>query len=314
MKLSVIVPCYNEEENVCLFYKEFVRVFKHFKYEYELVFVNDGSKDKTWEKLQELCINSKENIKIINFSRNFGKEAAMYAGLKEASGDFFSLIDADLQQRPEVLLEMFDILDSNDEYDCVAAYQKVRNEGTILKFFKDCFYKLINKISDVNFIQGASDFRVFRKCVRDAIIEIGERQRFTKGIFSFVGFNTYFMSYKAEERVNGVSKWSFVSLFKYAISGIVSFSTFPLKLPVFLGVLLVLIALIFLIIGLIFEISLVIVMLFFLLIFLSGLQFIVIWVVGQYIAMIYGEVKQRPIYIVRDILTSDEKKKVSKKK
>lgn len=314
MKLSVIVPCYNEEENVCLFYKEFVRVFKHFKYEYELVFVNDGSKDKTWEKLQELCINSKENIKIINFSRNFGKEAAMYAGLKEASGDFFSLIDADLQQRPEVLLEMFDILDSNDEYDCVAAYQKVRNEGTILKFFKDCFYKLINKISDVNFIQGASDFRVFRKCVRDAIIEIGERQRFTKGIFSFVGFNTYFMSYKAEERVNGVSKWSFVSLFKYAISGIVSFSTFPLKLPVFLGVLLVLIALIFLIIGLIFEISLVIVMLFFLLIFLSGLQFIVIGVVGQYIAMIYGEVKQRPIYIVRDILTSDGKKKVSKKK
>lgn len=308
MKLSVIVPCYNEEKNVGLFYREFVKVFKRFRYDYELVFVNDGSKDDTFNELKRICNNSKENIKVINFSRNFGKEAAMYAGLNEASGDVFSLIDADLQQRPEVLLEMFNILDSNSEYDCVAAYQEKRNEGFVLKFFKNSFYKLINKISNVRFTQGASDFRVFRKGVRDAIVEMGERHRFTKGIFSFVGFNTYFMPYKVEERANGESKWSFVSLFKYAISGIVSFSTFPLKISTFLGGLSILGSFIYLVVSLFLGIDLSMMMLFFLITFFSGVQLLVIGILSQYVSMMYDEVKCRPIYLVKDIVVSKKKK------
>lgn len=304
MRLSVIVPCYNEEMNVNLFHDEFVKVFKKFKYDYELIFVNDGSKDNTYGELKNLCENSKNNIRVVNFSRNFGKEAAMYAGLKEAYGDYISIIDADLQQKPEVLLEMVDILSNNEEYDCVAAYQEVRNEGKILKFFKNCFYNLINKISDVRFVQGASDFRVFKKVVRDAMVEMGERNRFTKGIFSFVGFNTYFMPYKAEERVNGESKWSFISLFKYAISGIVAFSTLPLKIATFLGGLTLIGSFIYLIVGLCLNLNVTILMLFFMISFFSGVQLLVVGVLSQYMSMMYGEVKKRPVYIARDILIS----------
>ena len=166
MKLSIVVPCYNEEKNVSLFYEEFTKVFKKFKGEYEFVFVNDGSRDNTFSELKKLCDSKSGNIKAINFSRNFGKEAAMYAGLCEASGEYVSIVDADLQQRPEVLLDMYNTLIKDDSYDCVAAYQEVRSEGFVLKFFKDAFYKLINKISDVEFVRGASDFRVFKRSVR----------------------------------------------------------------------------------------------------------------------------------------------------
>jgi len=309
MKLSVIVPCYNEEKNVNLFHDEFVKVFKNFKYDYELVFVNDGSKDNTYKELKKICENSKSNIKVVNFSRNFGKEAAMYAGLKEATGDYVSIIDADLQQRPEVLLKMVNVLISNEEYDCVAAFQEVRNEGKLLKFFKNSFYRLINKISDVRFVQGASDFRVFKKIVRDAMLEMSENNRFTKGIFSFVGFNTYFMPYKAEDRLNGESKWSFISLFKYAISGIVSFSTMPLKIATFLGGITLIGAFIYLIVGLCLNINIMTLMLFFMISFFSGVQLLVVGVLSQYMSMMYGEVKKRPIYIARDILTSKSLKK-----
>jgi len=309
MKLSVIVPCYNEEKNVNLFHDEFVKVFKNFKYDYELVFVNDGSKDNTYKELKKICENSKSNIKVVNFSRNFGKEAAMYAGLKESLGDYVSIIDADLQQRPEVLLKMVNVLISNEEYDCVAAFQEVRNEGKLLKFFKNSFYRLINKISDVRFVQGASDFRVFKKIVRDAMLEMSENNRFTKGIFSFVGFNTYFMPYKAEDRLNGESKWSFISLFKYAISGIVSFSTMPLKIATFLGGITLIGAFIYLIVGLCLNINIMTLMLFFMISFFSGVQLLVVGVLSQYMSMMYGEVKKRPIYIARDILTSKSLKK-----
>lgn len=308
MRLSVVIPCYNEEENVSLFHDEFSKAFASFKHKYELIFVNDGSNDNTFGELKKICSNSKENIKIVNFSRNFGKEAAMYAGLKEATGDFVSLIDADLQQRPEVLLEMVNFLENNENYDCVCAYQDVRNEGRVLRFFKNCFYKLINMISDVDFVQGASDFRVFKKCVRDAIVDLDERQRFTKGIFSFVGFKTHFMPYRAEARVNGKSKWSFISLFKYAISGIVAFSTLPLKIATFLGGFTIVGSFIYLVVSLILKIKFSTMMLFFMISFFSGVQLLFIGIFSQYMAMMYDEVKKRPIYIARDIITNDNKK------
>ena len=308
MKLSIVVPCYNEEKNVSLFYDEFVRVFKKIKGDYEFVFVNDGSRDNTFIELKKLCDMKTSNIKVVNFSRNFGKEAAMYAGLKEASGEYVSLVDADLQQRPEVLLNMYETLIEDDSYDCVAAYQESRSEGFVLKFFKDCFYKLINKISDVDFVRGASDFRVFKRSVRDSIIELGENNRFTKGIFSFVGYKTHFMPYKAEERANGVSNWSFVSLFKYAISGIVAFSTLPLKISTFLGGLTLIGSFIYLIVALILNVNVTTMMLFFLLSFFSGVQLLVIGVFSHYMSVMYSEVKKRPIYIAKDVISVSKKK------
>ena len=212
MKLSIVVPCYNEEKNVSLFYDEFVKVFKKFKGEYEFVFVNDGSRDNTFGELKKLCDMKASNIKVVNFSRNFGKEAAMYAGLKEASGEYVSLVDADLQQRPEVLLNMYETLIKDDSYDCVAAYQESRSEGFVLKFFKDCFYNLINKISDVDFVRGASDFRVFKRSVRDSIIELGETNRFTKGIFAWIGFNAKYLPYDVEPRGSGKTSFGFKNL------------------------------------------------------------------------------------------------------
>jgi len=308
MKLSIVVPCYNEEKNVSLFYEEFVKAFKKVKDEYEFVFVNDGSRDNTFLELKKLCENINSNIKIVNFSRNFGKEAAMLAGLKEASGEYVSIVDADLQQRPEVLLEMYNILIKNENYDCVAAYQESRNEGTVLKLFKNAFYRLINKISDVEFVQGASDFRVFKKSVRDAIINMEEYHRFTKGIFSFVGFNTYFVPYKAEERVNGASKWSFIGLFKYAISGIIAFSTLPLKISSFLGGLTIVGSFLYLIIALILDVNVATMMLFFIISLFSGVQLLTIGIFSHYMATMYSEIKKRPVYIVRDFISVSKKK------
>lgn len=308
MKLSIVVPCYNEEKNVSLFYEEFTKVFKKFKDEYEFIFVNDGSKDNTFLELKKLCENKNSNIKAINFSRNFGKEAAMYAGLCEASGEYVSIVDADLQQRPEVLFDMYNTLVKDDSYDCVAAYQEVRSEGFVLKFFKDAFYKLINKISDVEFVRGASDFRVFKKSVRDSIVSMGEVNRFTKGIFSFVGFKTYYMPYKACERANGVSNWSFVSLFKYAISGIVAFSTLPLKISTFLGGLTLIGSFIYLIIALILSVNITTMMLFFIITFFSGVQLLTIGIFSHYMSVMYGEIKNRPIYIAKEIISVSKKK------
>jgi len=307
-KISVIVPCYNEEEVVNIFYdttKEIVNKIEN--YYFEFIFVDDGSRDKTLEKLVALA-SEHEDVKYITFSRNFGKEAAMYAGLTEADGDYISIVDADLQQRPEVLLEMFNFLINNQSYDCVAAFQESRREGKVLQFFKRCFYGLINKISDVEFVQGASDFRVFKKSVRDAIVGLSENQRFTKGIFSFVGFNTYFMPYIPEERANGVSKWSFVSLFKYAINGIIAFSTLPLKISSFLGAVTIFGSFVYLLIALIIGVNLTTMMLFFIITFFSGVQLLAIGVFSHYMAMMCGEVKKRPVYITKEILDAKKKK------
>lgn len=300
MDLSIVVPCYNEEGNVELFSEEVEKVFKGKKIKYEIIFVNDGSKDNTIEKLYNLVDASNQKIKVVNFSRNFGKESAMYAGLKESKGKFVTIIDADLQQKPLIILDMLDILNNNPDVDSVAAYQEQRKEGKVLAFFKNSFYKLINSISDVPFVQGASDFRAFRRSVVNSILEISEYHRFSKGIFSFVGYNTYYMPYVVESRNSGETSWSFKKLFNYAIEGIVAFTTSPLRIPVFIGMLLELIFLILLIIFLILGInSFDIIILILLLLF--GLLFISIGVIGEYLSKTYIQVKNRPIYIIKNI-------------
>ena len=213
MKLSLVVPCYNEEKNIPLFYNAVRQDFAKSGIDYELVFVNDGSSDGTFKEMQKLC-SGDVPMKIVNFSRNFGKESAMYAGLRESEGDYVTIIDADLQQRPSIALDMVRTLENEPDYDCVAAYQEQRNENKLLVFFKNSFYKLINKFSDTEFVQGASDFRTFRRPMVEAILRMDEYFRFSKGLFSWVGFNTKFIPYNADERAEGESKWSFRKLFR----------------------------------------------------------------------------------------------------
>ena len=306
MDLSIVVPCYNEEGNVEIFYDEIYKIFKNKKIKYEIVFVNDGSSDKTYSKLNDLLDKKMQNIKVVNFSRNFGKEAAMYAGLKESTGDFVTIIDADMQQRPEIILQMLDILKTNEEYDVVAAYQKERKEGKVLTFFKNSFYKFINSIASVRFVKGASDFRTFRRVVVDAILEVSEYNRFSKGIFSFVGFNTYYLPYKVEERRTGTTKWSFTKLFNYAIEGIVGFTVSPLRLPFYISIILFLTSLITLIVFLINGISafgtlLVIIL------FIMGVLFVTLGIMGEYLSKVYLEVKNRPVYILKSVKYSKKK-------
>ena len=306
MDLSIVVPCYNEEGNVGLFYEEVQRVFKGKKIKYEIVFVNDGSSDNTLNRLTDIVNQKKQNIKVINFSRNFGKEAAMYAGLKEAEGELVTIIDADLQQRPELILRMIDILNENEQFDSVAAFQEVRKEGKVLTFFKDTFYKVINSMSTVPFVQGASDFRTFRRKVVDSILELSEYHRFSKGIFSFVGYNTYYLPYEVEERNSGTSKWNFFKLFNYAIDGIVAFTTSPLRAPFYISIVSFLVGFIYFIVALFKGVSEFTVILLVML-FLFSLLFMVVGVIGEYLSRTYMQVKQRPIYIVKERLESKKK-------
>lgn len=306
MDLSIVVPCYNEEGNVELFYEEVQKVFKGKKIKYEIVFVNDGSSDNTLDRLTNIVDQKKQNIKVINFSRNFGKEAAMYAGLKEAEGKLVTIIDADLQQRPELILRMIDILNENEQFDSVAAFQEVRKEGKVLTFFKDTFYKVINSMSTVPFVQGASDFRTFRRKVVDSILELSEYHRFSKGIFSFVGYNTYYLPYEVEERNSGISKWNFFKLFNYAIDGIVAFTTSPLRAPFYISIVTFLVGFIYFIVALFKGVSEFTVILLVML-FLFSLLFMVVGVIGEYLSRTYIQVKQRPIYIVKERLESKKK-------
>lgn len=306
MDLSIVVPCYNEEGNVELFYEEVQKVFKGKKIKYEIVFVNDGSSDNTLDRLTNIVDQKKQNIKVINFSRNFGKEAAMYAGLKEAEGELVTIIDADLQQRPELILRMIDILNENEQFDSVAAFQEVRKEGKVLTFFKDTFYKVINSMSTVPFVQGASDFRTFRRKVVDSILELSEYHRFSKGIFSFVGYNTYYLPYEVEERNSGTSKWNFFKLFNYAIDGIVAFTTSPLRAPFYISIVTFLVGFIYFIVALFKGVSEFTVILLVML-FLFSLLFMVVGVIGEYLSRTYILVKQRPIYIVKERLESKKK-------
>ncbi|MBR6567695.1 MAG: glycosyltransferase family 2 protein [Clostridia bacterium] len=304
MKLSLIVPCYNEEGNVEKFFDLVTEVFEGKVDDYEFVFVNDGSTDGTRERLKALYLgkNEKKNIQYLSFSRNFGKEAAIYAGLSKAKGDLLCIIDADLQQRPEVVLEMLEIIKKDEDTDCVTAYQEERKEGKIVSSLKALFYKGINKISDVEFRNGASDFRLFRRNVAEALLQMREYHRFSKGMFSFVGFNTEYIPYTVAERESGESKWSLRKLIKYAFEGIFAFSTAPLKISAYTGISFILLALGAFILSFFASAWLIISAVF----FIGGAILLNLGIIGQYLAKMYVQGKDRPVYILKEHFDNEE--------
>jgi len=307
MKLSLIVPCYNEAENVEMLQSAIIDTFQDCGYSYEIIFVDDGSKDATMTELRKLHAQQRCPVKVVSFSRNFGKDAGIYAGLQHADGEYISLIDADLQQRPEIVHNMVKILDEQPEYDMVAAYQDRRGESKTLSFFKKSFYSIINKLSDIQMKADASDFRTFRRCVAQSILSLGEYHRFSKGIFAWVGYNTCFIPYIACERAAGVSKWNFWKLLNYAIEGIIGYSTKPLRIATFFGGMTAFASLVYLIIVVLQKLitgidipgyATIIV----LILFLGGMQLCCIGIIGEYVGRTFEQSKHRPIYIAREVL------------
>lgn len=304
--LSAIVPCYNEEENVPYFYEEFLKnepFFKENEIDFELWYINDGSGDRTAEEVKKL-IEKDRRVHLLSFSRNFGKEAAIYAGLEKARGDYIACMDADLQDPPSLLPEMFEYI--WQEYDSVATRRVSRKgEPLIRSFFARKFYRIMNKISETEIVDGARDFRLMTRQVVNALLSMQEYNRFTKGIFSWVGFQTKWLEFENVERTKGETKWSFWRLFIYSLEGITSFSTAPLAFAAFMGVFFCLAAFVFIIFiivrkalfgdptsgwpSLVCIISLV-----------SGVQLFCLGIVGQYLAKTYMEVKKRPIYLVKE--------------
>lgn len=306
ISLSLVVPCYNEQDNVGIFFDEVSRVFDGKVSDYEFVFVNDGSSDNTYGNLNKIYDgNPSANIQVLHFSRNFGKEAAIYAGLSHARGDYVCIIDADLQQRPEVVLQMLDEITADKTVDCVAAYQQERSEGKAISKLKSAFYKVISRMSDIEFKDGASDFRLLKRSMVDAVLQMTEYHRFSKGIFSWVGFNTKYIPYTAQARETGSTKWSTGKLLKYAIDGIISFSTIPLKLSTIVGFFSAAAAIIYLIVVVIQKLAFGIdvpgyATIVVLLLLIGGIQLFFLGVLGEYLSKIYLQVKQRPIYILKE--------------
>ncbi len=306
--LSLVVPCFNEGGNVRRFQEEVREVFAGSGLTYELVFVDDGSRDDTLAQLRQLFQEGACPIQIVRFSRNFGKEAAMLAGLQAARGELITLIDADLQQPPATVLDMVRILREEPQYDCVAAYQDQRKEGKLQGGLKDAFYRLINKFSDVEFVANASDFRTMRRPVAEALVTMGEYHRFSKGLFSWVGFATKFIPYQVRAREAGETKWSLPKLFRYAWDGILSFSTAPIKIAIYLGLTFALLAMIYLVVVLVQKLAFSIAVpgyatIVCLILLLGGLQLFFLGILGEYIGRIYIQVKQRPVYLVKEHLT-----------
>ena len=306
-KISVIVSCYNEEESIPFFYEEMERVvnedFKDTEFEY--IFVNDGSKDKTLKILRDLSKKDKK-VRYISFSRNFGKEAAMFAGLEVSTGDYITLMDADLQDPPSLLRKMYDLLLSDEELDSVGTRRVTRKgEPAIRSFFARMFYRIINRISDIEMVDGARDYRLMTRQVVNSIIELKEYNRYSKGLFTFVGYNTKWIEYENVERVAGETKWSFLKLFKYAMEGITAFSVFPLIISSLIGLLFCLIAFVLIVVIIARTYiygdptngwpSMVCIMF-----FVGGIQLFSLGIIGQYLAKTYLEVKNRPIYIIKE--------------
>ena len=311
MKLSLVVPCYNEAENVAAFQDAVISAFEGCGYDYEIIFVNDGSKDATLHNLKKIFKAQRCPVKVVSFSRNFGKEAGIYAGMKEAAGEYVSLIDADLQQRPEIVRDMVKILDESPEYDVVAAYQDRRGEGKVLSFFKKSFYSIINKLSNVTLQPDASDFRTFRRSVRDSIMELAEYHRFSKGIFAWVGYDTCFIPYTACERHAGTTKWNFWKLLNYAIDGIIGYSTAPLRFSTYVGALSAIAAVIYLIVVVLEKVILGIdipgyATIIVLLLFFGSMQLFGLGIIGEYVGRTFEQSKNRPVYIAKEILRYNE--------
>lgn len=313
--ISIIVPCYNEEESLPLFYDVIVKqaeIMKNkFDTDFEFIFVNDGSRDNTLDTIKSLS-QKDERVKYISFSRNFGKEAAMYAGMKSARGDFTAIMDADLQDPPSLLEEMYRYI-TEENYDCVATRRTTRKgEPAIRSFFARCFYKLINKISKANIVDGARDFRLMTRQMVGAILEMTEYNRFSKGIFGWVGFETKWLEYENTKRVAGETKWSFWKLFLYSLDGIIAFSTVPLAISSIIGFLLCIVAFVLIITIIVKTLlfgdpvagypSLVCIIC-----FLSGIQLFCFGILGQYLSKTYLETKHRPIYIIKETNTIGDK-------
>ena len=308
-KISIIIPCYNEQEAVPLFYTESMRVLKELNYEYELIFVNDGSKDQTLAAIKDLCA-ADPHVVYLSFSRNFGKESAMLAGFHAASGDFVTIMDADLQDSPSLLPQMLKILEEG-EYDSVATRRFSRDgEPMIRSWVARKFYQLINRISDADIVDGARDFRLMKKEMVRAILSMNEYNRFSKGIFGWIGFRTYWLSYQNVERAAGTTKWNFWKLFKYAIDGIINFSQTPLSIASWFGISMTFFSFAALMVIIIRRLvfgdpvvgwaSTVCIM-----IFIGGLQLFCLGIIGQYIAKIYMEAKHRPHYIISESNKAD---------
>lgn len=305
MTISVIVPCFNEEESIPLFHEAMEAVKYQIRDQFEYIFVNDGSTDRTLAVLRELSSRCSD-VHYLSFSRNFGKEAALYAGLQEASGEFVTVMDVDLQDPPELLIEMKAMLDTNSELDCVGTRRTTREgEPPIRSFFANLFYKLINKISQVEMVDGARDFRLMRSQMVEAILEVSEYNRFSKGIFAWVGFNTEYLEYKNVERVAGKTSWNFWSLFNYSLEGIVNFSDAPLNIAFLGGILSWILAFILMAVIIIRTLvfgdptsgwpSLMTVIL-----LIGGFQLLTIGILGKYIGKIFMETKHRPIYVIKE--------------
>ena len=304
-KISIIVPCYNEEEAMPIFYEEIVKVAKEMKkVDFEFIFVNDGSRDKTLEVARELH-QKDERVRYVSFSRNFGKEAGMLAGLEAARGDYVAIMDVDLQDPPYLIKDMYNIIKEED-YDCVATRRVSRKgEPPIRSFFARCYYKLINKISKTEIVDGARDFRLMTRQMVDSILELKEYNRYSKGIFSWVGYDTKWLDYENVERVAGTTKWSFWKLFLYSLESIIAFSTVPLSIAAVVGVLFCLIAFILIIFVIVKTLTVgdpvagwpSLVCIIFL---VSGIQLFCLGIIGQYLAKTYLETKNRPIYIVKE--------------
>lgn len=312
MKLSFIVPCYNEAENVSVFQDAVIRVFQGCGYDFEIIFVDDGSEDATLHNLKKMYADGRCPMKIISFSRNFGKEAALYAGLQHASGEYISLIDADLQQRPEIVADMVKILDEATDVDVVAAYQDRRQEGKILSFFKKSFYWIINRLSSVKLQPDASDFRTFRRSVAESMLSLSETHRFSKGFFAWVGFNTRFIPYVPCQRVSGKTKWNFRKLLNYAIDGIIGFSTAPLRLAIYLGLFTAFAAAVYLVVVVLQKLICGIdvpgyATIITLILLLGAMQLVCIGIIGEYVGKTFEQSKKRPIYIAKQILNGSEK-------
>ena len=304
-KLSVVVSCFNEEEALALFYKEINAVSLKMKYlDFEFIFVDDGSSDNTLKIIKKLRRKDKR-VRYISFSRNFGKEASMYAGLEASKGDYVTLMDADLQDPPYMLEEMYSII-KNDEFDCVGTRRVTRKgEPPIRSFFARIFYRIINKISDIEMVDGARDYRLMTRQVVNSIISLKEYNRYSKGLFSFVGYKTRWLEYENVERVAGETKWSFWKLFIYAIDGICAFSTKPLVISVIIGFLFCFISFIMIVFIIIRTLlygdpvsgwpSMVCIIF-----MVSGIQLFCMGIMGEYLSKTYLETKNRPIYIVKE--------------
>ncbi len=313
MKLSLIVPCYNEAENVKPFQDAVIEAFKDCNYDYEIVYIDDGSRDATLHNLKKLHNAQRCPTRVVSFSRNFGKEAGIYAGLENSKGDYVCIIDGDLQQRPEIVRQMVEILDTQPEYDVVAAYQDGRKENKFVSFLKKGFYRVINRLASVNLKHDASDFRTMRRSVVESILSLGEYHRFSKGIFAWVGYDTCFIPYQVCERNAGKSKWGVRRLLNYAIDGLIGYTTKPLRMATFLGILTALASLIYLLVVVLQKIiagidipgyATIIV----LILFLGGMQLLCIGVIGEYVGRTFEQSKQRPIYLAKEILDYDKKK------